>query len=681
MTSHTESRITLFMTALFFATSFAEAAVPQPKRTAEPEAGMTLRGTGPNAETRLAPALDTEVAIDVTGLIARVQVRQTFRNPDYAWVEGIYVFPLPDKAAIDALRMRIGDRIVEGEIRERAQAEKTYDKAKRAGKQASLIEQERPNIFTASVANIPPDGDIIVEIEYQQRLRFDSGAVSLRFPSVVGPRFIPGTRPIAGIGGVGLGSNTNAVPDAERITPPVRHPAAGPANPLAIRVRLDPGMPISLLRSPSHKIAASADDDGRYGITLKDGDATADRDFVLQWHPDTGNEPFAALFRETKGGHTYLMAVIAPPNDDVAVGPRIAREVVFVIDTSGSMHGDSIAQARDALAFALGRLQPGDHFNVVRFSSDATALFDRSKPANAPNLLRAKGFIERLHAEGGTNIDAALEQVLDGLIGGSRLRQIVLVTDGAVGNETALFSRIRREIGDSRLFTIGIGSAPNSHFMRRAAQFGRGTFTHIGNTREVAGTMSSLFAKLERPALTQIAATFDGAPIAEQWPLLPPDLYHGEPLVLTARLPRAEGKISVLGMRDDLRWAGTFDVASARTGTGIAKLWAREGIAAAMDGLALGADPDAVRASVLELALSHGLVSKYTSLIAIDRTPIRPVDASLDRRAVPVDLPAGWNYAAVFGGQTATPATFQLLLGITSLFIGGLLLAARRRFA
>lgn len=681
MTSHAETRFALFITALIFTASFAEAAVPQQNRPGAPEAGMTLRGAGPDAETRLAPALDTKVAIDVTGLIARVQVRQTFRNPDNAWVEGIYVFPLPDKAAIDALRMRIGDRIVEGEIRERAQAQQTYDKAKRAGKRASLIEQERPNIFTASVANIPPDGNIIVEIEYQQRLRFDSGAVSLRFPSVVAPRFIPGSRAVAGIGGVGWGGNTDAVPDAERITPPVRHPTTGPANPIAIRVRLDPGMPISLLRSPSHRIAASADDDGRYDITLKDGDAAADRDFVLQWHPDTGNEPFAALFQETKDGHTYLMAVIAPPIDDVEVSPRIAREIVFVIDTSGSMHGDSIAQARDALAFALGRLQRGDHFNIVRFSSDASTLFGRSKPASAANLIRAKRFVERLQAEGGTNIDAALVRVLDGRIGGSRLRQIVLVTDGAVGNEPALFSRIRRDIGDSRMFTIGIGNAPNSHFMRRAATFGRGTFTHIGNIRDVADTMSGLFAKLERPALTQIAATLDGAPIADQWPLLLPDLYHGEPLVLTARLPHADGLISITGMRAGSRWTDTFNVAAARPGRGITKLWAREGIAASIDELALGAEPDAVRTSVLELALSHGLVSKYTSLIAVDRTPVRPVDASLDRRVVPVDLPAGWNYAAVFGGQTATPATFQLLLGITALFIGGLLLVARRRAA
>ncbi len=672
---------TLVVIATFIAAPAAGAAPTQPERPTPPDAGITFRAIDSDAPTRTAPALDTSVVIDVSGIIAKVRIRQTFKNPNDAWVEGVYVFPLPEKAAVDELRMRIGDRIIEGEIRERKRARAAYDQARRAGQQTSLIELERANIFTASVANIPPLGNITVEIGYQQRLRFADDAVSLRFPAVVGPRFIPGNRAVAGVGGTGWAVNSDLVRDAERITPPVRHPNDGTANPLSIQVRLDPGMPIAMLRSPSHAIDAANNDDDRYHITLKGGDTPANRDFVLEWHPDVGDAPFAALFKEIKDGDTYLMAIVAPPSGQPHDQPRIPREVIFIIDTSGSMHGDSICQARAALKFALDRMHPEDHFNIVRFSNDASTLFASAKPADSHHLHRAKRFVQSLNADGGTNITSALDLAFDGKVGGRMLRQVVLITDGSVGNEASLFRHIRRDIGDSRLFTIGIGSAPNSHFMRRSAAFGRGTFTHIGSTRDVSEIMSALFEKLERPTMTQIVATFDGAPLTDQRPAMLPDLYHGEPLVLTARLSKPTGEILISGNRGNQNWTRGFDTGSVRAGKGIAKLWARDGIASLMDGLVLGADPDEVRQAVLELALTHGLLSKYTSLISIDRTPVRPEAAALQRRAVPVGLPAGWNYAAVFGGKTATPATQQILMGVVALLVGGLLLLARRRRA
>ncbi|NKB55590.1 MAG: marine proteobacterial sortase target protein [Alphaproteobacteria bacterium] len=670
---------TLVVIATVFAAPAAWSAPTQPERRKPPEAGITFRSNQPNAPMQTAPALHTDVDIDVTGIIAKTRIRQTFKNPEDAWVEGVYVFPLPEKAAVDELRMRIGERIIEGEIRERKKAKAAYDEARRAGKQTSLIEQERANIFTASIANIPPKGNITVEIGYQQRLHFADGTVSLRFPAVVGPRFIPGNRAIAGIGGTGSAVNSDLVPDAERITPPVRHPSLGPASPLAITVRLNPGMPIAMLRSPSHAIAAAAREDNRYDITLKGGDTPANRDFVLDWRPDTGDAPFAALFSEVKNGETYLMAIVAPPAGNIQDQPRIPREIIFIIDTSGSMHGASIVQARAALKFALDRMHPDDRFNIVRFSSAADTLFTNAKPASSSHIHRAKRFVQNLNANGGTNIASALDLALDGRIGGERLRQVVLITDGSVGNEAALFRRIRRDIGDSRLFTIGIGSAPNSHFMRRSAAFGRGTFTHIGSTRDVSQTMTALFEKLERPAMTQIAATSDGTPLSDQWPAMLPDLYHGEPLVLTARLSKPVDNIALTGSRGGQVWSRSIYASSAHQGKGIAKMWARDGIASAMDELVLGANLDAVREAVLELALTYGLLSKYTSLISIDKTPVRLDSAALERRAVPVELPAGWNYAAVFGGRTATPAGIHILTGIAALLLGGLLLLARRR--
>jgi len=670
-------QIALLFATLAIATQTAWAAPTAPDREKPPGTGMTFRGDG--VEVQTAPALRTDVQIDVSGIIARIRVRQTFRNPGDSWVEGVYVFPLAENAAVDTLRMKVGVRVIEGEIRERERAQRIYNNAKHAGQRASLIEQERPNVFTASVASIAPNSEIAIEIGYQQRLRVTDGLIDLRFPSVVGPRFIPGNQAVAEIGGTGWAVNTDLVPDAERITPPVRHPANGTANPLAITVRLDPGMPVAMLRSPSHRIDAADAGAGRFEVTLKGGDSPANRDFVLEWRPDTGTTPFAALFREIKDGDTYLMAIVAPPTRKPTEQPRIARDVVFVIDTSGSMHGDSIWQARAALSFALQRLRPEDRFNIVRFASDATALFDSVRPARGGHLSRAIRYVEGLESNGGTNIAAGLVLALDGRIGGPRLRQVVLITDGSVGNEAGLFRHIRRDLGDSRLFTIGIGSAPNSHFMRRSAAFGRGTFTHIGNLGDVAAVMSRLFEKLERPAMTQIAAAQNGAPLTDQWPIQLPDLYHGETIVFTARVSGAVGAMSVAGDRGGAAWTRRIDVGTARPGSGIAKLWARDGIAALMDGLALGADPASVRQGVLALALRHGLLSKYTSLISVDRTPARPADASLQRQAVPGELPAGWTYAKVFGSKSGTTATASLLIGSAALLAGFLLLLARRR--
>lgn len=393
-------QLIFFFVVLTFGTTAVLAAPASPERHG-PETGMTFHADG--IETHTAPALRTDVAIDVGGVIARVKVRQTFRNPTSAWVEGVYVFPLAETAAVDTLRMRIGERIIEGEIREWQQAQRVYQAAKRAGQRASLIEQERPNIFTASVANIAPHSEITVEIGYQNRLRIAGGLTSLRFPSVVAPRFIPGNRAVAGVGGTGWAVNTDAVPDAERITPPVRRSVEDDANPIAITVRLDPGLPLAMLRSPSHGIEAAAKDNGRFTVTLKGGEQPANRDFALEWRPDTGEAPFAALFREDVDGERYIMAIVAPPTRAPSEQPLIPRDVIFIIDTSGSMHGDSIRQARAALRYALGRLRPEDRFNIVRFANDANALYDTLRPAKGSHLTGALRYVGGLDADGGTN--------------------------------------------------------------------------------------------------------------------------------------------------------------------------------------------------------------------------------------------------------------------------------------
>ena len=322
--------------------------------TAFAQAGLRLlpveRAAGPGREKTKAldaPLLATDIRITVTGNIARTRVRQLFVNPGRDWAEGVYVFPLPEDAAVDSMRLVIGERIVQGVIKERREAKRIYEQAKRQGRRAGLISQERANIFTTDLANIPPGAQISVEIEFQELLGFDNGTYALRFPTVVGPRYIPGQTPVTGAGGKGTIRNTDQVPDAERITPPVRHPGDGEINPLVIEVRIDGGAPLAKIWSVSHEIE-KRQEDGAHFVTLKAGAVPADRDFVLEWRLRAEPTASVKLFKEVIGGSTYLLAMLQPPAMDRLVQTR-PREVIFVVDTSGSMAGVSLTGAKAAL--------------------------------------------------------------------------------------------------------------------------------------------------------------------------------------------------------------------------------------------------------------------------------------------------------------------------------------------
>ncbi|GAB1413434.1 marine proteobacterial sortase target protein [Candidatus Desulfobacillus denitrificans] len=555
----------------------AQAAELQAMKPKEVQQGtLLLKSEG---TTLAVPAVATDAEIKVSGIVARAVVRQTYRNPFDTWFEGLYVFPLPENAAVDHLRMKVGDRIIEGDIQERQAARAQYEQAKSSGRRAALVEQERPNIFTTSVANIPPRGEIVVEIEYQQTLRYDSGSFSLRFPMVVGPRYIPGA-PAEGQGaGTGWAQNTDQVPDAARITPPVLDPAKhAPTNPVRLKVVLDAGVPLARVDSPYHAIVQRELEGGGRIVELAAGEVPANKDFELTWTPAASHAPQAALFTEQKGDKRYALLMVMPPAKEVAAA-RLPREVVFVIDTSGSMSGSSIAQARDALELAIARLSERDSFNVVEFNSYAKALYDDARPASAANRDNAVRWVRRLQAQGGTEMALALNLALNGRENPGRVRQVIFLTDGAVGNEDGLFKLIKDKLGDSRLFTVGIGSAPNSHFMGKAAQTGRGTFTYIGKIEEVKEKMGQLFAKIESPVLKGVDIAWPAGSLAEAWPKRIPDLYLGEPIVVSAEFDKLDGDIKLSGLRGDTPWSATLPVATAREGRGMGVLWAREKIA------------------------------------------------------------------------------------------------------
>ncbi|MES9877001.1 MAG: marine proteobacterial sortase target protein [Candidatus Sedimenticola sp. PURPLELP] len=655
-----------------------------PMATDEVRRGSLLLKLASGGVSVDAPMLKTDVEMDVSGMIARVSVRQRFRNPDKEWVEGEYVFPLPEKAAVDRMRLKIGERMIEGEIQEKSQARKTYEQAKRAGKKASLLSQQRPNIFSTRVANIGPGEEVLVEIEYQQDLRYENGRFNIRFPLVVAPRYIPGTPlgrdEVRTFSGSGWALDTDQVTDASHITPPVIDPVEGEVNNVSITVKLAAGFPLARLESTYHQIESTRDENNVHTIRLSGDEVIGDRDFELTWSPQSGSEPYAALFNEQWQGGNYSLVMVMPPRAGGA-GARIPREMVFVIDTSGSMHGDSIAQAKEALKMALARLTPDDRFNIIQFNSTTHSLFAAAVVASRRNLERAGDYVDALSADGGTEMLPALEAALNGNEESGWLRQVVFMTDGSVGNESALFEVIERKLGDSRLFTVGIGSAPNSFFMTRAAKFGRGTFTYIGKVSEVRSKMGDLFRKLESPVLNDLEVEWGEGAQVEVWPRRIPDLYQGEPLVLAVKGNISGKSITVRGKSAAHPWKQQVNLQGGGDSPGVHLLWVRKKIADLMDQKVRGRSEREVREEVLELALEHRLVSKYTSLVAVDKTPSRPVDQTLTGKNVPVHLPRGWSANKVFGSmpQTATPALLNLLLGMLAMISGWLVSVIGKR--
>ncbi len=720
--------------------------------------------SGPDGTALEAPQLHSDVRISVTGMIARVAIRQRFSNPTDNWQAGIYVFPLPEKSAVDRLVMTVGGRMISGRIMEKQEAKRAYDAAAASGQRASLLSSERPNVFVTSLANIGPGEEIIVDIEYQDSALYRDGAFSLRFPMVVAPRYTPrdetpGDQPQS----VSNGSSRAPLHGTASFKPEDRDlfgPVGEGTNPVTLSMRLDPGSPLGSLTSLYHPIDVEDLDERRKVITLRDGAVPANKDFVVEWRLRPGSEPQAAVFVEEYQGESYVMMMVTPAAQDTGsqnpealetldpgqdgIAP-MPRDIVFVIDTSGSMHGASIEQARAALSLAISRLQPMDRFNVIRFDNETYSLFDRILPVTADSLRHAQAYVNALESDGGTEMLPALLRALEmNAQSGSksdepqqeeRLQQVVFLTDGAVSNEAGLLKLIAEKLGSTRLFTVGIGAAPNSYFMRKAAEAGRGSFTYIGDPNEVSIKMSALLRKLERPALTKISLGWPAVAgkRIESYPSTIPDLYEGEPVVVLSKIGETDaatltGKILLSGRQGQVTWQNRASLDQPNDAQGIATLWAREKFEEITDGLFHGRDPVAVRIDALEVALQHQLVTRYTSLVAIDDEPARPRDEPLQSQDLPRELPEGWSRKKLFDSekpadhelapspepashkpkalpsrklpasiagltgaaqgqavllpQTATPASLNAVIGMALLLLGGLIftvLGLRRR--
>jgi Ca-activated chloride channel family protein len=610
-----------------------------------------------------APLLATDVDISVSGPIARVKVRQTFLNPSKHWLEGQYVFPLPQQSAVHRMTMRGKNMEVVAEIKEKEAAREIYRQAQQSGRRAALIEQHRPNLFTTSVANLAPDGTIDVEISYLQRVRYDQGHFKLRFPMVVAPRYTP-RKPVQMVDAPAVQVPPARGPDNTLPKSPVLHPDAGKLNPVKLVIHLDAGIPLANLASPHHQIIASDWQGGKSEITLAESVVPADRDFELVWTPEPSAQPTLALFHEKLDEENFILAMILPPAQDQAPAP-LPRDIIFVLDKSGSMAGASIRQARKALVFALDRLKPEDRFNILRFANQTDTLFNDLRKVTVEARRQAVRYVKETRAEGGTNMRPALLAALAGSPADGRLRQIVFLTDAAISNETKLFDEIATQIGQNRLFTVGIGSAPNSYFMQRAAELGRGSFTYIGNTEKVGEIMRALFRKIERPMATSLAARWDGFPAdghrIDAYPARLPDLYDGEPVILAARVKGGtfsmqNTALSLSGSIGGTPWQQQIDLSAAHPIEGAGTLWGRARIANLMMSLHRGAEPVSVRRAVTATALRHHIVSRYTSLVAAEKKVTRPTDEPIFPRSIPRNLPDGWDFEKTFGEILKTEA-------------------------
>ena len=592
-------------------------------------------------------AVDTDIRLDITGLVARVEITQRFTNHGPDWAEGVYRFPLPDDAAVDRLRIKVGERLLEGQIQENEVAKKTYEVARDAGQTATIVEQQRRNQFETRLANIGPGEAIEIRIGYLQNVSYSDFSYHLRLPMTFTPRWEPG------------------------------HPAPGPAlAPVALRTghrltlhaTLVSASKFTAIESRYHDVDIRQADNG-YTIDLLNPGELTDRDFELSWTPALQSRPSASLTTYYDGESVYALLMLAPPLAE-SIEPQ-AREVILVIDTSGSMEGASLTQAKDALLHALNSLGNEDYFNLLQFNSGTEQLFERSVPVADDSLRKARKFINRLKADGGTEMAPALSAAL-GLPEVPRLmRQVVFITDGAVGNEAELLQQVARDLGDSRMFTVAIGHAPNSWFMRKTAETGRGSFVHIGKPEEVAEQMSALWGRIKLPALTDICVDWGGS--AEYYPEVIPDLYAGEPLWLLARLPSQPTMIGLCGNLSGDDWnlnVNGWDSASSDPGDdNLAKLWARKKIEALEDGLVFGADAELTQLEITGVALDYGLLTRHTSLVAVDKTPRRSADESLARANVPGLLPAGSSIRLAGYPGTATGWLAQLLLSLFVLLL------------
>ena len=627
----------------------AWAAPGQPQVT---EGSLAIMGKDGQPQA-LCPLKHTDVRAEISGFLSRVTVTQQFYNPSKEKIEAVYVFPLPENAAVDDMTMKVGARTVRGLIKPREEAQAIYQAARQAGHVTALLDQERPNIFTQSVANIMPGVEVTIEISYVELLKYEAGSYEFVFPMVVGPRYIPGTP--TGKQGGGWAPDTTRVPDASRITPPVTPPGTRAGHDISIEVKLDAGVPIQEYHCTTHQIDAQRTVASTAVIRLQDQAVIPNKDFILRYDVAGGKIQDALLTHNGKNGGFFTL-ILQPP-DRVAESEVTPREIVFAIDTSGSQYGFPLEKSKKLVDLALGNLHPQDTFNIITFAGNTQILFDQPVPATEKNLARARGLLANLTGGGGTEMMKAIRASMDPSDSQDHLRVVLFFTDGYVGNDMEIIGEVQKH-PNARVFTLGIGSSVNRFLIDKMAAAGRGEAEYVTLERDADPVVERLFERVRTPLLTDISIDWGGLPVAVVEPERIPDLFGAKPVIVTGRYAGpATGVIRLRGKRAGRPFEREIKVnlpASEPQHDVLATLWARQRIDALMSkdwvGLQNGSMQPDLQKLITALGMQFRLMTQFTSFVAVEETTV--TDGGQPRTIqVPVEMPEGVSYQGVFGGE------------------------------
>jgi len=610
--------------------------------------GGVLRGTDADGTVMQFPLERTDVHAEVTGNIAQVELTQIFRNPYEKKIEAVYVFPLPNRAAVNGMEIQIGDRRIEAVIKKRDDARHIYEQARAAGHVTALLDQERPNIFTQSVANILPGNSVEVIIRYFETVPYEKGSYSFSFPMVVGPRFIPGAPTSAGERG--WSANTGAVPDASRITPPVLKPGQRSGHDISVSVRLNAGAPIANLTAPSHDVVVEREGRTMADVHLADEAVIPNKDFVLRYGID-GDAPSVALLPHRQDGDGYFLLLVQPdatPNQS-DIRPK---EMIFVVDGSGSMSGQPIEKVKEAMRHALRNLNPGDTFQILRFANRVEKFAAAPVSANATNVEKGLAYVASLSGRGGTIMLEGVREALQPSDDPERLRIISFMTDGYIGNEHQILAYLKNNLGDARLFSFGVGNAVNRYLLDKMAEFGRGSVEYVLLGDRAGASIERFYERIRNPYLTDVDIDWGGIPVEDVYPKTIPDLFLGQPIVVHGRY-RAPGKgtIRVQGRLGTEPYEQAVEVLMPDEhpeGDAIGTLWARARIED-LSNEDISSREARYQSEITEVALAHNLVSAFTSFVAVEKSFTTGTDEP-ELVEVPVTMPDGVSYQGVFGG-------------------------------
>ena len=591
------------------------------------------------------PLTHTAVKAEISGFLSRVVVTQKFENPFKEKIEAVYVFPLPQNAAVDDMTMLVGDRVVRGKILPREQAQAVYEAAKASGQVASLLDQERPNIFTQSVANILPGEKIEITISYVETLKYDNGAYEFVFPMVVAPRYVPGTTTRKRTRSNSFAPNTNQVPDASRITPRPVPLGMRAGHDISLDITLDAGLAIDSVASKTHEVAIERASIGSAKIHLKEKKTIPNKDFILRF------DVSGAAIRDAVITHrldkTGFFTMILQPPDRVTVEDVMPKELVFVLDTSGSMTGFPIEKAKETMKLALDNLYPSDTFNLITFSGDTHVLFEQPVPATSENLRKAQEFLGSRRGSGGTEMMTAIKAALEPSDKQDHVRIVCFLTDGLVGNDMAIIDEVKKH-PNARVFAFGIGSSVNRFLLDEISEQGRGEVEYVGLNDDGSAAAKHFHERVRNPLLTDISVEWVGLNVSDVYPQRIPDLFSAKPVVLTGRyLNSGDGTLVLKGKMGGNEFVRNIPVHfpenDARHDV-LPALWARQRIADLMTQDYTGiqqstARPD-LRETITQLGMEFRLLTQFTSFVAVEEMIV--TDGGQPRRIdVPIEAPEG----------------------------------------